>query len=79
MIGVFAEFERGMIAERVPAGMARAWRGASSPVKAIGRFPIDPRRCIHQAHEAGSIGLRGVAAQFGVSVATVRRSLSSEC
>jgi DNA invertase Pin-like site-specific DNA recombinase len=78
MMGVFAEFERAMIAERVRAGMARAKATGTKSGKAIGRPPIDPRRreAIRKAYQAGGIGLRGVAAQFGVSVATVRRALS---
>jgi len=78
MMGVFAEFERAMIAERVRAGMARAKVTGTKSGKAIGRPSIDPRRreAIRLAYQAGGIGLRGVAAQFGVSVATVRRCLS---
>jgi DNA invertase Pin-like site-specific DNA recombinase len=38
MMGVFAEFERAMIAERVRAGLARA-RGEG---KRLGRPPIAP-------------------------------------
>jgi DNA invertase Pin-like site-specific DNA recombinase len=78
MMGVFAEFERAMIAERVRAGMARAKATGTKSGKAIGRPPIDQRRreAIRKAYQAGGIGLRGVAAQFGVSVATVRRALS---
>jgi DNA invertase Pin-like site-specific DNA recombinase len=78
MMGVFAEFERAMIAERVRAGMARAKVTGTKSGKAIGRPPIDSRRreAIRKAYQAGSIGLRGVAAQFGVSVTTVRRALS---
>jgi DNA invertase Pin-like site-specific DNA recombinase len=78
MMGVFAEFERAMIAERVRAGMARAKATGTKSGKAIGRPPIDPdrRAAIRQAYEAGGIGLRGVAKRFGVSVATVRRAMA---
>jgi DNA invertase Pin-like site-specific DNA recombinase len=78
MMGVFAEFERAMIAERVRAGMARAKATGTKSGKAIGRPPIDPDRrdAIRQAYQAGGIGLRGVAKRFGVSVATVRRALA---
>ena len=76
MLGVFAEFERAIIRERVLAGMARAKAKAKGTKsgKPIGR-PAHPARraAIRSAHEAGGVGLRAVAAQFGVGVETVRR------
>src|SRR5215813_783685 len=73
MLGVFAEFERAIIRERVVAGMARA-KGTKSD-KPIGRPAIHPARraAIRAAYETGGVGLRAVAAQFGVGVETVRR------
>jgi len=38
----------------------------------VGR-PSIPRAAIRAAYEAGGIGLRAIAAQFGVGVETVRR------
>ena len=74
MLGVFAEFERAIIRERVVAGMARARAKGTKSGKPIGR-PAHPARraAIRSAHEAGGVGLRAVAAQFGVGVETVRR------
>jgi len=78
MLGVFAEFERAMIQERVRAGMARAKVKGTKSGKPIGRPAIAPglRAAIRQAYMAGGIGLRGVARQFGVGAETVRRCLS---
>jgi len=77
MLGVFAEFERAIIRERVLAGMARAKAKAKGTKsgKPIGRPAIHPARraAIRAAYKAGGVGLRAVAAQFGVGVETVRR------
>jgi DNA invertase Pin-like site-specific DNA recombinase len=75
MLGVFAEFERAIIRERVLAGMARAKAKGTKSGKPIGRPAIHPARraAIRAAYEAGGVGLRAVAAQFGVGVETVRR------
>ena len=43
MMGVFAEFERAMIAERVRSGMAHAKVQGTKSGKAIGRPRLDPR------------------------------------
>ena len=77
MLGVFAEFERSIIRERVVAGMARARVKGTRSGKPIGRPAIHPARCaaIRAAYEAGGLGLRAVAAQFGVGVETVRRCI----
>lgn len=78
MLGVFSEFERSIIRERVKSGMARAKAIGTKPGKAIGRPRLDPARrdAIRAAHRAGGIGLRGVARQYGVAVETVRRVLA---
>jgi DNA invertase Pin-like site-specific DNA recombinase len=75
MLGVFAEFERAIIRERVVAGMARAKALGTKCDKPIGRPATHPARraAIRAAYEAGGVGLRAVAAQFGVSVETIRR------
>jgi DNA invertase Pin-like site-specific DNA recombinase len=68
MMGVFAEFERAMIAERVRAGLARA-RGEG---KRLGRPPIEKR--IREALATpGRPGVRVIAKQFGVNPGTVQR------
>src|SRR5499433_971632 len=72
MLGVFAEFERAMIAERVRAGLARA-RGEG---KRLGRPPITPavEKRIREALAApGRPGVRVIAKRFGVNPGTVQR------
>jgi DNA invertase Pin-like site-specific DNA recombinase len=72
MMGVFAEFERAMIQERVRAGLARA-KGEG---KRLGRPPIDPvlEKRIREALAApGRPGVRKIAARFGVNPGTVQR------
>jgi DNA invertase Pin-like site-specific DNA recombinase len=77
MMGVFAEFERAMIVERVRSGMARARERGTKSGKAIGRpriaAPIRAR--IRATYQAGGISLRQLAKQFGVGRETVRRIL----
>jgi DNA invertase Pin-like site-specific DNA recombinase len=77
MMGVFAEFERAMIAERVRAGMARAKAQGTKSGRSIGRPRTDPRKraAIRRAYQAGGVGLRAVAKGFGVGVETVRNCL----
>jgi len=77
MMGVFAEFERAMIAERVRSGMARAKAKGTKSGKPIGRPRIDPKvkSAIRAAYTAGGVGLRAVAKKFGVGVETARRAL----
>jgi len=72
MMGVFAEFERAMIAERVRAGLARA-RGEG---KRLGRPPIAPalEKRIREALAAPERpGVRVIAKRFGVNPGTVQR------
>jgi DNA invertase Pin-like site-specific DNA recombinase len=72
MLGVFAEFERSMIQERVRAGLKRA----KDEGKRIGRPPIAPeleRRIRDALHKPGRTeGVRKIAARFGVSPNTVQ-------
>jgi DNA invertase Pin-like site-specific DNA recombinase len=77
MLGVFAEFERAMIQERVKAGMARAVERGTKSGRPIGRpsVPEGTRLAIRAAYMAGGVGMRGVAKRFGVSAETVRRCL----
>jgi DNA invertase Pin-like site-specific DNA recombinase len=74
MMGVFAEFERAMIQERVKAGLARAVaRGAK-----LGRpqVPARKERAIREARAEG-LSIRQIAARCGVSVGTAHRVCSS--
>jgi hypothetical protein len=72
MLGVFAEFERTMIAERVRAGLARA----RSEGKRLGRPPIAPaleKRIREALATPGRPGVRVIAKRFGVDPGTVQR------
>jgi DNA invertase Pin-like site-specific DNA recombinase len=74
MMGVFAEFERAMIVERVRAGMRRA----RAQGKHLGRPALaNPTRAaiIHQS-KAGASG-RAIARKLDISEATVRRVLAA--
>jgi len=70
MMGVFAEFERAMIQERVRAGLARA----RSEGKQLGRPTIDPKleAAIKSALDLGS-SYRKTAKSYGVALGTVQR------
>ena len=74
MMGVFAEFERAMIAERVRAGMARARENGTKTGNAIGRPRIDAKleAKIRGLLDSGK-GICSTAALVGVRVATVQR------
>jgi DNA invertase Pin-like site-specific DNA recombinase len=70
MMGVFAEFERAMIAERVRSGMARA----KNEGKHCGRPKVDSatERAV-RASLAKGVGICSTARDCGVGVATVQR------
>jgi DNA invertase Pin-like site-specific DNA recombinase len=78
MLGVFAEFERNVIRERVLAGMARAKVQGTKSGKAIGRPALDPqtREAIRAAYQQDGASLRKVARMFHVGPETVRRIVS---
>jgi DNA invertase Pin-like site-specific DNA recombinase len=80
MCGVFADFQRAMIRERIAAGRARARTKGTKSGKAIGRPPVDPLLCrkIRDAYAKRGGGLRPIAKQFGVAVETVRKCLALE-
>lgn len=71
MCSVFAEFERGMIVERVKAGLARA----KAEGKTLGRPRIAgaEENSIRRALAKGDKGIRKIATEFGVGVGTVQR------
>jgi DNA invertase Pin-like site-specific DNA recombinase len=74
MMGVFAEFERAMIAERVRAGLRRA----KDEGKQLGRPRIAPelekqiQAALNERKRTGE-GVRGIAKRFGVDPSTVQR------
>ena len=74
MMGVFAEFERAMIQDRVKAGLARA----KAQGKTLGRPSVvspEVRRQVIEARQSG-MSLRKIASVVGVSVGTVHGLLS---
>jgi DNA invertase Pin-like site-specific DNA recombinase len=70
MVGVFAEFERAMIQERVKAGLARARKDG----KKLGRPRVsaDIEAKIRAARGRG-LGILKIARTLGVGVSTVQR------
>ena len=70
MMGVFAEFERSMIQERVKAGLERA----KAQGKTLGRPRVSPQKeqRIIELRKQG-MGIRKVAAEVGVGVSVVQR------
>jgi DNA invertase Pin-like site-specific DNA recombinase len=77
MCGVFAEFERAMIVERVKAGLARAKASGTKSGKAIGRPRVSStvERQITAARSKG-MGMLKIAKTLGVGVGTVQRILT---
>ena len=73
MCGVFAEFERAMIRERVAAGLARARADGVQ----LGRPRLedaDAKKAAKvRAMRANGVGIRRIASELGVGVGTVMR------
>jgi len=70
MCGVFAEFERAMIQERVKAGLARA----RAQGKVLGRPRVGSRiEATVRALRAKGRGIHAIAKEAGVGVGTVQR------
>jgi DNA invertase Pin-like site-specific DNA recombinase len=69
MMGVFAEFERSMIQERVRAGLARAVAEGTK----LGRPKIDKATEAAIRDRKGDAGMHKIAAAFGVGTGTVQR------
>jgi DNA invertase Pin-like site-specific DNA recombinase len=70
MMGVFAEFERAMLRERVVSGLARARENGTR----LGRpkLAADKEQAIRRARADGK-GIRRIARDLGVAVGTVLR------
>jgi len=70
MMGVFAEFERSMISERVKAGLARAKAKGTK----LGR-PMISTECEAQILELRSngMGILRIGKELGVGTSTVQR------
>jgi DNA invertase Pin-like site-specific DNA recombinase len=75
MLGVFAEFERSLIGERVMAGLARARKQGTKSGRPSGRPKIEGavEAAIRAALAKGDRGMRKIAADLGVGVGTVQR------
>jgi DNA invertase Pin-like site-specific DNA recombinase len=78
MLGVFAEFERAMIRERVMAGLARA----RSDGKQLGRRPVEQSQArkvkAALALRSQGIGIRRIAREVGLGVGTVLRIVNRQ-
>jgi DNA invertase Pin-like site-specific DNA recombinase len=74
MMGVFAEFEREMIRERVAAGLARAKAHGTKSGNPIGRPAVsdDVERRIRELRAQG-LGMLKVAKLVGCGVSVVQR------
>ena len=73
MMGVFAEFERAMIQERVKAGLKRA----KAQGKTLGRPKVSRKvEAAVLAERAGGTGKRKIAKQLGIGVSTVNRVIA---
>lgn len=76
MMGVFAEFERGMIQERVKSGLARAKKMGTKSGKAIARPATSPETeaGIRELREQG-LGMLKIAKQLPCGVSVVQQSV----
>ena len=74
MMGVFAEFERGMIVERVKSGMARAKKNGTKSGNAIGRPSVsaEVEARIRELRASG-LGIVKTAKAAGCGVSVVQR------
>jgi DNA invertase Pin-like site-specific DNA recombinase len=77
MCGVFAEFERAMIVERVNSGIARSKIIGTKSGKAHGRPAnlLNPETYIRNLRAEGK-GMIKIAKELGIGVSTVQRVLS---
>jgi DNA invertase Pin-like site-specific DNA recombinase len=75
MLGVFAEFERGMIRERVNAGLARAKARGTK----LGRRPVKPAiEARIRALKAEGMGILKIGRTLGVGTSVVQRVSKQE-
>lgn len=78
MMGVFAEFERGMIRERVKSGLARARKNGTKSGLPIGRpsVSVDVEDRIRELRADG-MGMLKIAKQAGCGVSVVQRVVAA--
>jgi DNA invertase Pin-like site-specific DNA recombinase len=74
MLGVFAEFEKGMIVERVRAGIARAREKGTKSGKRFGRPTVKQKvaDAVRSSLAAG-LSIRKTAAETSASISSVQR------
>ena len=74
MLGVFSEFERAMIQDRVRAGLERA----RAQGKRLGRPPVSAavERAVRRERAKGK-GIRRIASDLGIGVGTVQRLIKA--
>ena len=79
MMGVFAEFEREIIRERVNAGLARAREKGTKSGRPLGRPTIITPHLgtLIKKERSKGVSLRKIAKQAGVSLGTVQRVLAA--
>jgi DNA invertase Pin-like site-specific DNA recombinase len=78
MMGVFAEFERGMIVERVKSGLARAKKNGTKSGNAIGRPVVEAKTEDRiRALRAEGLGMLKIAKTLGCGVSTVQRVVAA--
>jgi DNA invertase Pin-like site-specific DNA recombinase len=79
MLGMFAEFERSMVQERVRAGMAKAMAKGTKSGNPIGRPMVAPsvEARIHEPRADG-LGMIKIAVMAGRGVSTVQRVLAAD-
>jgi DNA invertase Pin-like site-specific DNA recombinase len=74
MLGVFAEFERGIIGERINAGLARA----KEKGKKLGRRTVKPSvEARIRELKAGGMGILKIGRTVGVGTSVVQRVVAS--
>ena len=74
MLGVFAEFERAIIQERIHAGLARAREKGTRSGKPIGRARIDAtKEAAIRAALASGKGILRAAREFKTGTSVVQR------
>jgi DNA invertase Pin-like site-specific DNA recombinase len=78
MAGVFAEFERAMLQERIHAGIARARRVGTKSGKAIGRptLPTHVASAVRTLH-GRRMSIRAIAGELSISTTTVQKVLAA--
>lgn len=73
MLGVFAEFERSIIQERIAAGIARALVVGTKSGKPIGRARIEPaKEAAFRAALVSGKGILKIARECGTGSSVVR-------